>query len=158
MISICPAIGCAHQSITEVVLWQGGGEWCFNQYYKYLASLGRFCCEHTDCKTKYNPCSTNCLCLFVCLFEKHNFVFGFHISFTSYWESKSLSRTRTPIHNLWPSGTTPWHRTGPVLTHVMTEGTKPLPETMLINHQWGLVAISNRKDDQHLCNLKFKQE
>ena len=39
------------------------------------------------------------------------------------------------FHSLWPSDAICWHRTGSTLAQVMPDGTKPLPEPLLTNHQ-----------------------
>ena len=50
-----------------------------------------------------------------------------------------------PVDSVWPSEAIRWLRSGSTLAQEMTffDGTKPLPEPILTNHQWGLVAFTN---------------
>ena len=46
------------------------------------------------------------------------------------------------VNLLWPSDAVRRHRPGPTMAlEIVCNGTKPLPEQTLTNHQWGLVAF-----------------
>ena len=73
---------------------------------------------------------------------------------TSHYLSQCWPRCLSPygiirpqwVHSLWPCDAISWHyRSRLTLAQVLPDGTKPLPEPMLTNHQSGLLAFTKGK-------------